>query len=165
MKITVFLSLMLTAFYASAEEKVVPLDMELGYWEVKTEIIENAMLKQMLANTPEAERPQIRAMMENSMKLPVVKQCVTEEDLNSMDQQIRDSLKGQSACQFKILTTTSKELKGEFNCSGSITIMHTKVINSKRHEADVVTTSAEMGVNKLKTISEWKGAECPADAE
>ncbi len=104
------------------------------------------------------------AMMESSMKLPIVKQCITAEDLKDMGKQIRESLKGETSCQFKVLSSNSKELKGEFNCSGSVTLMHTKVINSKRHEADITTTSAEMGVNKLRSVSEWKSDVFPSVA-
>ena len=47
------------------------------------------MIKQMLANMPESQRAQMRAMMESEMKPPVVKQCITEDSLNDMDKQLR----------------------------------------------------------------------------
>lgn len=66
---------------------------------------------------------------------------------------------------YKIIKTTNKELMGELHCSGSMMTIHTKIISSKRHETDVVSTVAEMGVNEICTISEWKLATCPADVK
>ncbi len=160
-----FFSLMLTAFYANADEKIVPLDMELGYWEIRSEMGESEMLKEMLASVPESQRAQVRAMMDSSMKLPIVKQCVTEALLKDMGKQIRESLSGQKECLFKVIKTTNKELEGEFNCSGNISTIHTKVISSKRHEGEVNSVVEGVGAHNMRMISEWKSATCPAGVE
>ena len=162
MKITLFLSLMFTAFYANANETIVPLDVELGYWETTSEMSENDMLNEMLANMPESQRAQMRAMMESKMKPPVVKQCITEDSLKDMDKQLREAFGGQQQCKFKVIKSTNKEFIGELNCVGNITTVHTKVITSKRHESNVVSNVAEMGTTNIHTIAEWKSATCPA---
>jgi len=161
MKITLFLSLLFSAFCANADETIVPLDMELGYWEITSEIGENNIIQQMLAKMPEAQRAQMRAMMESEMKQPVVKQCITEDSLKDMNAQLREAFGGQQQCKFKVTNSNNKEFMGELDCAGSITTIHTKVITSKRHESNVVSHIPEMGTNDILTIAEWKSATCP----
>jgi hypothetical protein len=162
MKVTVFISLLFTAFFANAAQTIVPLDMALGYWETTTEIEENDMIKQMLASVPEAQRDQMRAMMEGQVKQPIVKQCITEDTLKDMDKQMREAFGDQQQCKFNVTKSNNKEFIGELNCAGNITTIHTKVITSKRHESSAVSNIVGMGATNIRTIGEWKSATCPA---
>jgi len=162
MKKAVFFSLLFAPFYASADQTIVPLDMELGYWEITSEMGKNDILDKMLAAMPESQRPQMRAMMESNMKPPVVKQCITLDSLKNMDQQLRETFGGQQQCKFEVTKSTNREFMGELNCGGNMTTIHTQVISTKRHHSDVVSNMAEMGSANIQTVAEWKSAVCPA---
>ena len=96
------------SFYVHADEIIVPLDMKLGYWETTTEIGENVMIKQVLANMPESQRAQMRAMMESEMKPHVLKHCITKDSFKDMDKQLREAFSGQQQCKFKVIKVQEK---------------------------------------------------------
>lgn len=163
MKISLLFSILFCPFVVNAEQTIVPLDMKLGYWEVTSEMGKNDLIEQMLASLPESQRAQMRSMMENNMKKPpVVYQCVSQDSLNNMAKQLSDSIGAPQPCKFKVTTSTSKTFAGELDCAGTKTTLHTKVINSKRHESHVVSTIPEMGTVNIHTIAEWKSETCPA---
>lgn len=162
MKNTLLLGLALSSFTAFAAEEFVPLDMKLGYWETTSEIGESDMVKNMLANLPEAQREQVRAMMKSQIKTQIVKQCITKESLQNMEQQMKDSFGKENQCDFTVTSSTRREFIGNLNCGDNITTIHTKVINPKRNESDVVSEMGGMGSTKLRTIAEWKSDTCPA---
>jgi len=162
MKPNLLLGFMFAPLYAHAGQAIVPLDMELGYWEITSEMGKNDIIDQMLASLPESQRAQMRAMMEGNMKPPVVKQCITEASLKDMDKQLQEALGAQQHCQFEVTKSTNKEFMGELNCSGNMTTVHTKVISSKRQESNVITNMADMGSANIRTIAVWKSNICPS---
>ena len=86
----IILSILLFAFNVSAVTKIVPLDMELGYWETSSEMEESDMIKNMLANIPKEQRAKMREMMKSKMKTPMVKQCITEDSFKDMEKKMRE---------------------------------------------------------------------------
>ena len=165
MKTIVLFSLFLTVSTLHAEETLVPLDMELGYWETTTEIEESEMISNLLASMPESQRAMMREMMKSQIQSAIGKQCITEESLKDAEKQIRESLSGEGIddrCEFTIIKSTSKEFVGTVTCAGFPTQVHTKVINSKRNESNVVSKLGGLGENKIRSIAEWKSSTCPA---
>jgi hypothetical protein len=162
----VALSIIISAFNANAEIKLVPLDMDPGYWETTTEMGESDIIKNMIANMPEAQRAKMREMMKSKMKIPMVKQCITEESFKDMEKKMREGM-GDNAknCQFDTKKSTNKEFIGVLDCSHSKFTIHTKVINSKHNESSAVADMGAAGLNKIRTISKWKSTTCPADAK
>lgn len=158
-KITI-LSLIIIATQVKADVELVPLDMELGYWETTTQLD----LEGMLANIPEQQREMVRGMMSKKMKVPVIKQCITQDSLKDMEAQMRKSFKSAGDdCDLQVIKSTAKEFNGVLNCAGgkTKTTISTKLINSKRFESQIDTDMNEMGSNSIETISEWKSAVCP----
>lgn len=148
---------------AQAQPAITPLDIELGYWEMTSEMAENDMMKQMLANVPEAQRAQMKAMMQSQMKPTVIKQCITKQSMQQLDKQFQQAFAGQQQCQFKLTQSTSQQFSGVITCTGGVvTEVHTKVINTKRHETNVTTQVPQMGTNKIKSVAQWISATCPA---
>lgn len=162
MKTLLSLSLIFSVFYANANEMIVPLDMEPGYWEITSAIGESDMIDQMIANMPESQRTQMRTMMESQMKPPVIKQCITKDSHKDMDKELREFIGVKRACKFNVTKTNNKEFMGQLDCPNNTSTIHTKVITAKRHESNVVTKVENMGTNTIQTISEWKSATCPA---
>lgn len=162
-KIYVFL-LIITASQVKADVELVPLDMELGYWETTTQID----VEGMLANIPEEQRATVRGMMSSKMKIPVIKQCITQDTLKDMEAQIRTSFKSaDNDCDLQVIKSTSQEFNGVLTCAGRATKMtiNTKLINSKRLESEINTGMGGMGQNNIKAIGEWKLEVCPEGVE
>lgn len=162
-KIALFFTV-IAASYTVADVELVPLNMELGYWETTTQIEANEIMTNMLANLPEAQRAAINEMMKSKMKLPVVKQCVTEATFKNMAAQIKDSLSNYDAtqnCELQVVSSTSETFSGVLACAEHLTTVTTSVINSKRHETDVSTNMGGLGQNKIKTTGKWISATCP----
>jgi len=158
-KIFIFL-LIIIANQVKADVELVPLDMELGYWETTSQMDVEAML----ASIPEEQRAAIRGMMSSKMKIPVIKQCITKDSLKDMEAQMKESFKSAgNDCNLKVNKSTSKEFNGVLTCAGGATKMtiSTKSINSKRIESQVMANMGGMGENNIKTIGEWKSATCP----
>lgn len=158
-KLFVFL-LVITTYQVRANVELVPLDMELGYWETTSEMD----IEAMLAAIPESQRAAIRAMMSSKMKIPVIKQCITEESLKDMEKQMKESFKSTgNDCDLQVKESTAQEFSGVLICAGGQTKMtiSTKSINSKRIESQVLANMGGMGENNIKTIGEWKSATCP----
>ena len=164
-------ALILISANAVADEKIVPLDMELGYWVTSTEIEESPMIKQMLANVPESQRAAIKQMIDNSMESAgTVKQCITAESQENMENKMREAFAQDNECELSVIKSTNEEFVGEFACGGQVQAMsiHTKVINSKRHESTMVSSMGGMGgmgENTIKTTAEWQSANCPAGVD
>ncbi|MFT5333699.1 MAG: hypothetical protein ACJASY_002652 [Halioglobus sp.] len=165
MKKTIALGLMLTACMATAEVKLVPLDMELGYWETTTKMEESEMMRNLLASIPEAQRAQMREMMQGALQSAVGRQCITADSFKDMEKQMRESMGSEAGpdCQFGITKSTSKEWLGTFTCAGMPSTIHAKVINSRRHESTVVSVVPGVGQNKIISTGLWKSATCPQD--
>lgn len=162
MKVITILALSLGSFNAVAETELVPLDIEPGYWETSVEIEQSQMIKDMLANLPAAQREMVLKQMESSMPDSVSKQCLTEESIKDMEKQLRENLGSQGdSCDFNVTKSTSTEFLGEINCQNIPTVVHTKVINSKRQESVATSTVPGMGETKVVMIGEWKSAACP----
>lgn len=164
MKKIFVLFLIVIAGQAKADVDFVPLDMELGYWEITTHI----NLDEMLANIPEEQRAMMRQMMKGTMKVPVVKQCITQDTYNNMQTKMLESFESiDSDCELQVIKSTAQEFSGVVTCatgSTKVTIT-TKAVNSKRHESQISTNAGGMGQNNIKTIGEWKSASCPDGVE
>jgi len=158
-KITVFL-LIIIANQVNADVEIVPLDMELGYWEMTTEVD----IEEMLANIPKEQREMMRGMLTSKMKLPIVKQCITQDTLNDMQAQMKKSFKSAgNDCDLQVTKSTPQEFKGVLTCADGETkaTISTKSIHSKRHESQINAEMGSMGQNNIKTVGEWKSATCP----
>jgi hypothetical protein len=167
MKKIALLFTVIASSHLVADVDLVPLDMELGYWETTTQIEANEMMTNMLANLPESQRTAINEMMKSKMKLPVVKQCVTAATFKNMAAQIKDSLSNYDAtqnCELQVVSSTSTVFSGVLACEEHSTTVITKVINSKRHETDVSTNMGGLGQNKIKTTGQWISATCPEES-
>lgn len=165
MKKLLIASLLISATTAHAEVNIVPLEMALGYWETTTQIEESDMMKNMLKNLPESQQAKVKEMMQGSMQVPVVKQCITPDSLKDMEAQIKQSLgkqKGAEHCQFTATVSNPKEFKGTLNCAGQPITIHSKVINAKHHESKVVSIVPGMGTNKISSTGKWLSSTCPA---
>ena len=159
-KILIFVLIAMTS-HAQAEIDFVPLDMELGYWEITTEM----NLDDMLANVPAAQREMMREMMKSKVTIPVVKQCITKETFKNMKKEMMENFKSAgNDCTLKVLSSSSQEFSAVVTCADNAlkTTIDTKAINSKRHESVIVSNMAGAGNNNIKTIGEWKSATCPA---
>lgn len=165
-KIYVFL-LIIIASQVKADVELVPLDMELGYWETTTQID----VEGMLAKIPEEQRAMLRGMMSSKMKVAVIKQCITQDTLKDMKAQIKKSLKSAGKdCDLQVIKSTSQEFNGVLTCARVVTKMtiSTKSINSKRLESQINTGMGGLGglgQNNIKTIGEWKSEVCPKGVE
>jgi hypothetical protein len=158
-KILVFL-LVIASHQVKADVELVPLNMELGYWETTSEMD----IEAMLASIPKEQRATIRAMMSSKMKIPVIKQCITQDSLKDLEAQMKESFKSAgNNCDLQVNKSTSQEFNGVLTCAGGATKMtiSTKSINSKRIESQVMANMGGMGKNNIKTIGEWKSAICP----
>jgi hypothetical protein len=147
-----------------AETKMVALDMELGYWEVKAEILESDVMNKMLDSMPEEQRAMMQEMMQSKMKIPTTKQCITDDSFKDLEKKMRESMGEQNAeqeCKFAVMNSNSKEFTGKLSCKSMEALIQTKVINSKLQESTVESTVAGMGGSKIKLRSEWKSGTCP----
>ena len=155
---------LITINVVHAETKMVPLDIEVGYWETNAEILQNDVMNKALESIPKAQRAMMQKMMQSTMKIPTTKQCITSDSFKDMEKKMRESMGDQGNgqnCKFKVINSNSKEFSGKLSCKNMDTLIHTKVINSKRHESTVESTAAGMGMTKLKILAEWKGKTCP----
>jgi len=162
-KIFVFF-LIIIASQVKADVDFVSLDMELGYWEITTQV----NVDDMLANIPEEQRAMMRQMMTSKMKLPVIKQCITQDTYKNMQAKMVESFKSAgNDCALQVNSSSAKEFSGEVSCASGATKINitTKAINSKRHESQVNTNMVGMDKNNIKTIGEWKSATCPIGVE
>lgn len=165
MKKLTALALILTAYTATAEIKLVPLDMELGYWETTTEIEESEMMRNLLASVPEAQRGKMREMMQGAIETAVDRQCITADSFKDMEKQMQEAMGGELGqnCQFEIIKSTDQEMSGSVTCAGIPSTIYTKVINSKRHESTVISVVPGVGENRIRSTAQWKSATCPQD--
>jgi hypothetical protein len=163
MKKILAIGLTLITHISYADVEIVPLDMELGYWETTAEVLESGAIANMLANLPESQRAKVRAMMKSKIQIPIVKQCITSDSFKDFEEKFRNSMGGQESCKFNIQKSTSQEFIGELNCEGNPTVIHTRSINSKRQESEVVSSAGEIGQSKIRTVAEWKSSVCPND--
>jgi len=156
--------LIVIASQAKAKVDFVPLDMELGYWEITTQM----NVEDMLSNIPEEQRAMVRQMMKSKMKLPVIKQCITHDVYKNMQAKMMETFKSAgNDCALQITQSSSQEFSGVVSCASGATQISiaTKAINSKRHESQINSDIVGMGKNNIKTIGEWKSASCPAGVE
>lgn len=165
MKKKIALGLILVATTMTAQADMVPLDMELGYWETTTKIEESEMVRNMLASVPEAQRAQMRQMMQGSVESNVDRQCITADSFKDMEKQMMESFGNDNphGCQFEVTKSSSKELLGTVTCSNMPSTIHTRVIDSKHHESTVISVIPGMGENKILSTAQWISADCPAD--
>lgn len=160
MKKICLLSLIIIASHAKANVELVPLDMELGYWETTTQM----NIEGLLANIPKEQRAAVRGMMSSKMKMPVIKQCITQDTLNDMEAQMKKSFESAGKdCDMHVINSTKREFNGVLTCADGVTKMtiNTKSIHSKRIESQITGNMAGMGKNDINTIGEWKSATCP----
>lgn len=161
MKKILLISLCLTNFSVYADVKIVPLDMELGYWETTAEMLESDAVTKMLATLPEAQRAQVQSMMKNKMKIPTVKQCIAADSFDNFEEKFKESMGGKNDCEFEIVKSTSQEFVGLLKCSGHETSIQTKVVDSKRQISNVVSSAGGAGESKIRTTAQWKSSVCP----
>jgi len=161
-KIIFLLSLCLFTTASHAETEVVPLDMEFGYWESKTEIQANEMIDKMLAGIPEAQRAQMMAMVKSQLnQSKVSKQCFSEETFKNFEEEFKKSMGGKQDCSFKVQKSTKTELVGEIYCPEGVIKINTKLINKKETKSSI-TTSGEMGGMNMNMTSKFVSSQCPA---
>jgi len=156
------MSLALATSMSFADVDLVPLDMELGYWETTTEMFESDAMKKVLESLPESKRAQFSEMMKSRMQKPIGKQCITADSFTDFAEKFKTSMGGNSDCRFTIKKSTAQEFIAELNCAGNATTIHTKVIDAKRQESNIVNTTGAMGQNKIRTVAQWKSSTCPA---
>lgn len=152
--------LIIFASQVKAGVKLVPLNMELGYWETTSQMDMEAML----ASIPEEQRAAVRGMMSSKLKMPVIKQCITQATLNDIEAQMKELFKSAGAdCELQVIKSTPQVFNGVLTCSSGSTkvTISTKSINSKRHESLINTDMGGMSQHNIKTIGEWKSATCP----
>ena len=149
--------------YSYADVDFVPLDMELGYWETTTQLGHSEAIRNILAGMPESQRVNFLEMLKSKTQVSVVKQCISSETRNNIDQKIIGSMAGSKNCDFKLIKSTSQQFTAELNCAGQPTFIHTKVINSKRQDTVVIKSMGAMEQNTITTIAQWKSPVCPAD--
>lgn len=156
---------LLAATAVTAQTTLVPLDIELGYWESTTKIEESEMMKSVLASVPEAQRAQMRQMMHSGINSTVGRQCVTEKSFADMKNMLKETYGGdnEQGCKLDVIKSSDKEFLGSMTCAGMPSTIHTQVINSKHHKSTVINAVPGMGENKVVSSSQWKSAECPAD--
>ncbi|MFK8048054.1 MAG: DUF3617 family protein [Halioglobus sp.] len=165
MKNYIALAVIVAATTATAETTLVPLDIEFGYWETTTEVQESEMMKSLLASVPEAQRAQMRQMMQGTIDSQVGRQCVTKESFADMEKMLQESFGGDNGpgCKFEVTKSSDTEFMGSINCAGMPTTVHTQVIDSKQHQSTMVSMIPGMGENRVISTAQWKSAECPAD--
>jgi hypothetical protein len=146
-----------------ADVDFVPLDMELGYWETTTQLGHSEAIRNILAGMPESQRVNFLEMLKSKTQVSVVKQCISSETRNNIDQKIIGSMAGSKNCDFKLIKSTSQQFTAELNCAGQPTFIQTKVINSKRQDTVVIKSMGAMEQNTITTIAQWKSPVCPAD--
>ncbi len=154
------LLLIIVVSHAKADVEIVPLDMELGYWEIKTQI----NIEDILDSIPLEQRATAGAMMSSKIKIPVIKQRITQDTLDDPAAQMKASFKSVGAdCELQVIKSTLQVFNGVMTCaSGSTKVtISTKSINSKRHESLINTDMGGMSQHNIKTIGEWKSATCP----
>jgi hypothetical protein len=164
MKKIFVLFLIVITHQVKADVEFVPLDMELGYWEITTQI----NIDDMLASVPQEQRAMVRGMMNSKMKIPVIKQCITQDSLKDMEAQIRDSFEfADNDCDLQVIKSTAQEFSGELICAdgSNKTTISTKSISSTLLESQVSTDLGGMGQNNIKAIGEWKSSICPDGVE
>ena len=146
---------------AKGDANFVPLDMELGYWEITTEM----NFDEMLAKVPKEQRAMMRQMMSGKMKIPVVKQCITQETYKNMQAKLMETAKTSgNDCALQVIKSSPQEFNGVVTCqdTGTKATLPTNSINPKRHEIQIQPDTAGIGQNNIKTIGVWKSATCPA---
>lgn len=164
MKKSLLFGFLVAVNIAHAEIEMVPLDIELGYWETNAEIRQSDAMSKMLENIPEAQQAMMREMMASSIKIPTTKQCITSDSFKDLETKMRESMGVQGAgqdCNFVVTNSSSKEFSGKLICQSMETHIHTKVISSKRQESVVESMAAGMGGTKIKMVAEWKAKTCP----
>lgn len=161
MKKSLFLSIFLTHGIANAENTIVPLDMEFGYWEFRTEMLESEMMTKMLESMPESQRAMVSDMMKNKLKFPTVKQCITADDFESFEEKFKESMGGNMNCDIEIQESSSKEFLGKFVCDTHTMQIKTRAINTKRQETEIMSDMAGQGLTKMRSVGEWQSSTCP----
>ncbi|MFT5482386.1 MAG: hypothetical protein ACI9GW_001036 [Halieaceae bacterium] len=164
MKKLLLLGFLTVVNIAHSEIELVPLDMELGYWETNGEVLHSDAINKVLESVPEAQRAMMREMMGSKMKIPKSKQCITEASFKDLEKRMRESMGDQAAgqgCKFEVSNSSSKGYSGKLSCKGMETLVHTKAINSKRQETTVESTIVGVGASKLRLLTEWKAKICP----
>ena len=73
------LLLIIVVSHAKADVEIVPLDMELGYWEITAQI----NIEDILDSIPLEQRATAGAMMSSKIKIPVIKQRITQDTLDN----------------------------------------------------------------------------------
>ncbi len=110
------------------------------------------------------QRATAGAMMSSKIKIPVIKQRITQDTLDNPAAQMKASFKSVGAdCELQVIKSTLQVFNGVMTCaSGSTKVtISTKSINSKRHESLINTDMGGMSQHNIKTIGEWKSATCP----
>jgi len=120
MKVIFVLLLSIATYQVKADVERVPLDMELGYWETTSEMDVEAMLT-ILA---EEQRSVIRGMMSNKMKIPAIKQCITQDSLKDMEAQMKMVFKSAgNDCDLQVTKSTTEKFNGVLTCADGATKM------------------------------------------
>ncbi len=144
----------------SGTEIVVP-DLELGHWV--TTVDTSAMVEEALAAVPESSRAMVKKMMEQQMQSSSTSnQCITQETLDSFDEQIKDSFGAQNNCEFNVIESSSEKFVATMQCPESVLRVETNIISSKRNESTLVSDVAGMGQTTITSVSKWVSSDCPA---
>jgi len=144
-----------------AQGGVTPLDIEFGYWESKSEIIENDMMNAILSQMPADQQAQIRAMVQSSMLSQTAKQCFSKETFENFEAELKKAIGGKSDCSMEVLKSTNKELIGTLKCNGRNMEVTTKVVNRSLVESTLIGADS----TKIKVLSRFVSNQCPVSAE
>lgn len=145
------------SFSTFAKVDVVPLDMEFGYWESKSEVLGNDMMDALLAQMSPEQQAQIRAVVQSSMQSQIAKQCFSKETFENFEAEFKKAVGGKSDCSMDIQKSTKKELVGNLKCDGRDMKLTTKVVNSKLIESMLTGTDN----TKIKVLSRFISKACP----
>ena len=157
MKLLLALFLISNSLYA-----VVPLDMELGYWEYKTELASNPMLKQAmagLAKLPKAQREQIMKKLGGAGGVQKFYKCYTKEDRKKFVKSLM-KLKDTDGCKMIVKKSTKSVYKATRKCSngeGNIELSFNMASNKKG--TSIVTMP--MSPKPIKSKLTWISSNCP----
>lgn len=148
-----------TPLLASAVE-LVPPNMAIGLWE--NTVDQTGLVEQLLASVPKEQQAMARTMIEQEMEnIGTTQQCITAEMLSTFDEQIRNTLSENQACEFNISESSGDVFAAEVSCPNTTINILTTVINPKRSESKIITTSGGLEATTITSVSEWQSAVCP----
>ena len=159
MKKTRILMLLLMAFDASAETKIVQPDLELGHWLVTVDnsSMQDGMRASLPAGNADASEMRKQLMPEES----TVSLCITPEFFSDFGR-----LPVDDDCEMDVLENTQIKTFVISRCPKATTYITRDFISTKYYESTIITkTSSAEGSHKVtvKSTAEWQAPDCPSE--